>query len=788
MGLGSQDQVGIVTSGAESPAPVVKKQRSHPALSLSTAAMEVVRSKSSSSSRKLHTSPAPSLPTAFSSKSPPTTGLPSSSSRIYQVCRSNSSRPIHIQGDEYADTRISPSAQIIHRQPLQENMKVDSRKQDCDGRWYPPSPNSIHGPEGLLKHNSMKPRHGSSTRSHQTQKLKLLHHSPTFPILPDRKYGELQMPLAFSALTRERGASISSHSPRRRQNPAIPLRPSASIPDYDSSGIVMCRQRNPLRANHPMPTAQDCDRSTNGTATVPPKDKDDSKEIRASFRSAVTSGSSLIDASGTERSSVVTKSSSMSDLTNEAPETHRAKDEGMSVDDAIGMYAAGFGDDDDLETGKLEMQLRRVDAELRRSREMAQAMNDNMGEDGCGSVPPEVMLRISTAVDSKDGSSTDLPMELPTIMTTTAIRDRYGFRKATQHVTLDQYDTWNREYTKRLERRGTKWLALMKEHRLPVDKPTRFPAKSAKVKRFVRKGIPPEWRGAAWFWYAGGFTCLHRHPGLYQGLVEKSKRGEMNENDAELIERDLHRTFPDNLIFKPDSTPSDDHPKESKDSHEYQSTEPETPILKSLRRLLRAFSIHDPRIGYCQSLNFLAGLLLLFMPEEKAFWMLVIITTTYLPGTHEISLEGANVDLWVLMTSIKESMPIIWNKVAGDLDGTAAGDRRTVNRLPPITLCTTAWFMSCFIGTLPIETVLRVWDTFFYEGSKTLFRIALAIFKIGEHEIKAVNDPMEIFQVVQTIPRRLIDASQLMDVCFRKRNGFGHLRQETVEERRRERR
>ncbi|KAI9869925.1 MAG: hypothetical protein M1830_004919, partial [Pleopsidium flavum] len=28
----------------------------------------------------------------------------------------------------------------------------------------------------------------------------------------------------------------------------------------------------------------------------------------------------------------------------------------------------------------------------------------------------------------------------------------------------------------------------------------------------------------------------------------------------------------------------------------------------------------------------------------------------------------------------------------------------------------------------------------------------------------------------------------LMDVCFRKRNGFGHLRQETVEERRRERR
>ena len=87
-----------------------------------------------------------------------------------------------------------------------------------------------------------------------------------------------------------------------------------------------------------------------------------------------------------------------------------------------------------------------------------------------------------------------------------------------------------------------------------------------------------------------------------------------------------------------------------------------------------------------------------------------------------------------------------------------------------------------------METTLRVWDSFFYEGSKTLFRIALAIFKVGEAEIRAVNDPMEIFQVVQTIPRRLIDASALMEACFRRRNGFGHLSQDTIEARRAERR
>ena len=94
--------------------------------------------------------------------------------------------------------------------------------------------------------------------------------------------------------------------------------------------------------------------------------------------------------------------------------------------------------------------------------------------------------------------------------------------------------------------------------------------------------------------------------------------------------------------------------------------------------------------------------------------------------------------------------------------------------------------MSLFVGTLPIECVLRVWDCLFFEGSKTLFRVALAIFKSGEHDIKAVSDPMEIFQLVQTMPRGMLDANALMETCFRKRGGFGGLSQDVVEKRREE--
>lgn len=475
------------------------------------------------------------------------------------------------------------------------------------------------------------------------------------------------------------------------------------------------------------------------------------------------------------------------------------RDEGMSVDDAIGMYEGGFTDSD-IATNYGTRPPTATSEQLRISG-LEEPMNDSLG------VPSNTIIRDSAQIfkagiddppppPPNDGQPKSFDVQeryfekpsalppLPVPMTATDFdetRDRYGFRKKTQHVPLDKYEAWAGPYAEHLARRRKKWVALMKDNGLSSNNPEQFPPKSDKVKRFVRKGVPPDWRGAAWFWYAGGPAILEKHPGVYDDLVRRAAAGQVSETDDEIIERDLNRTFPDNIKFKPDPPPL--APGEIRNS---QRVEPETPMLKALRRVLQAFAIYNPKIGYCQSLNFLAGLLLLFMPEEKAFWMLNTITRVYLPGTHELNLEGANVDLGVLMTSIKDMMPSIWAKIGGELDGSSLP--HSTLRLPPITLCTTAWFMSCFIGTLPIETTLRVWDAFFYEGSKTLFRIALTIFKVGEQEIKAVNDPMEIFQVVQTIPRRLVDCNLIMDTCYKRRNGFGHLSQDTIEKGRAERR
>ncbi|KAL4931163.1 plasma-membrane choline transporter-domain-containing protein [Aspergillus undulatus] len=567
------------------------------------------------------------------------------------------------------------------------------------------------------------------------------------------------------------------------------------------------------------------------------------EEVRSSVNSAKTSRSSIEHASGTERSSVLTKSSSITDLSPDTPDGYD-KDEGMSVEDAISMYLDGFSDvteepgspdliedtkskplsplppadlalDDlpepssklhsielpppprvsqlstpdepysnkpyfdtahsdenplDPPTGPLATLLEQTSPNPNLNPE-SQNLSERqfLGETS----PHEDPAYGPAEYEDKSAAAPPLPRESkvmlpgvvpPPLAVPTETRDCYGFRKATSYVTIQQYEVWSASYSGFAANRRVKWSEMLRENGLPASNPIKFPPKSDKVKRFVRKGIPAEYRGAAWFWYAGGYEHLNRNPGLYDQLVRQALESPGND-DKEHIERDLHRTFPDNIHFKPEQTGLET-------GNAGQTVVVETEMIRSLRRVLYAFAIHNPQIGYTQSLNFITGLFLLFLPEEKAFWMLHIVTSVLLPSTHEISLEGANIDLWILMVLLKESLPNVYNKIADQ--GTKKSAPLSVNsRLPDITLGLTNWLMSVFIGTLPLETTLRVWDAFFYEGSKTFFRISMAIFKVCERDIMAVSDPMEVFQVVQTVPKKLLDANALFDASFIRRNRVG---------------
>jgi len=720
----------------------------------------------------------------------------------------------------------------------------------------------------------------------------------------------------LSASSSQSSSTFSSIPPRPSNDYLNPTPRSDSL-RHANAGTTAA----PIAFPRPPPTHYHHNSPQTHLREVPPWLASGGEELRSSFRSQFTSSTAhgtLFTANGTERNSVLTKASSITEqsiINGYARRSWQANslDDGPTLEDVMGMYERGFRDsdiesfrrsmrfpdDEDIADPDAEMEVPDVevsrpgsshsDASGLRAK-MLEAMNDSLPtpkavpipESGRStaresrtrhsllpnSLPKEISLGLaseqatrrdkvdsvgmekhdsakmldgdddSTTLDDDDNdaasptsptsptnaqpATTDLPSPrtiVPASMPRLpqeppeepGSRDRYGFRKASANVTRQEYDAWDTTYCEYLARRRKKWIAFLKDNSLMTDRPNRFPPRSAKTKRFIRKGIPPDWRGAAWFYYAGGPAILSKHRGVYQLLVRRAglepvgpgripnQTGEVKALVVEDIEKDLYRTFPDNVRFKPPPPPPGTPPSQPAPSQ----PAPEPEIITSLRRVLHAFALYNPRIGYCQSLNFLAGLLLLFVEtEEQAFWLLNVITRVYLPGTHEMSLEGSKVDLGVLMVALKDSMPGVWKQIGGDElesrkksrgrlgrgHGGNPGSISDPNHLPAITLCMTAWFMSCFIGTLPIETVLRVWDVFFYEGSRTLFRISLALFKLGEREIKAVQDPMEMFGVVQTFPRRMVDCNTLLETCYKRRNGIGHLSQESVEEKRQERR
>jgi hypothetical protein len=609
-------------------------------------------------------------------------------------------------------------------------------------------------------------------------------------------------------------------------------------------------------------------------ACTPPGFQPD--EMRDSFRSALTSHSSFGHASSvlttqTTHTSFSSNSEYIKGRRDDYEDGGGLTDLDMSVEDAIGMYEDGFesGTGSARPSPPPSLHLTRPSFEVR-SIATKSSMDGGTGSirslDRASSLSkvhsalPErnlaahrrsqsagILIRASIRQPSRSPSRpspvkenpthdsvrcfaseshptspppfiSNLPPPAPVVDASIPIaRDRYGFKKASHHVTVEQYDAWNAEYSEYLDRRSRKWHAMMHQFGYATDPAIRFPQKSEKVKRYVRKGIPPEFRGQAWFWYAGGPRLMAKEPTLYDELLERVASGELSDNDREHIERDLNRTFPDNIKFKPDPAAMQDAQAgagggglknpipngtgaPSKQARNRQTEDPETSIVESLRRVLQAFAVHNPQIGYCQSLNFIAGLLLLFLDgdvkqEHKAFILLNVVTSLHLPGTHGVALEGANIDIGVLMSCLKDSLPGIWAKLDDKKDlhaiastGVGGGAGVGALRLPTVSLATTAWFMSLFVGTLPIESVLRVWDCLFFEGSKTLFRVALAIFKAGEAEISKVSDPMEVFQVVQTAPKSMLDCNALLEVCFRRRGGFAGVSQGLVERRREERR
>ncbi len=62
------------------------------------------------------------------------------------------------------------------------------------------------------------------------------------------------------------------------------------------------------------------------------------------------------------------------------------------------------------------------------------------------------------------------------------------------------------------------------------------------------------------------------------------------------------------------------------------------------------------------------------------------------------------------------------------------------------------------------QTMLRIWDTFLYEGSKVLFRFAIAIFKYNEDNLLDIENSIGIFNHLRAMCQDATDVNKLTHV------------------------
>ena len=209
--------------------------------------------------------------------------------------------------------------------------------------------------------------------------------------------------------------------------------------------------------------------------------------------------------------------------------------------------------------------------------------------------------------------------------------------------------------------------------------------------RRARRGIPEEYRWEVWK------ACVDYDKHFREGAYAKLSR--MKNQWSPLIAIDVPRTFTDS-----------NHTLDSKRLH---GTE-----LQSLERILIAYSNLNSEVGYCQGMNFIVGLLLLVNKvEEEVFWFFVCL----------MEFDGLN-------GFFKEGFPRLGLFVSAFdklLDIEVPSLRQhfiNINVQPSVYIH--QWYLTLFINTLPLPTVLVIWDSIMCDGLPVIVSVTVTLLQV----------------------------------------------------------
>lgn len=223
---------------------------------------------------------------------------------------------------------------------------------------------------------------------------------------------------------------------------------------------------------------------------------------------------------------------------------------------------------------------------------------------------------------------------------------------------------------------------------------------------------------------------LSETPTTYYRTLLKSNNFE-HQTWSRIIRLDLDRTFATHKIFRERGGAGQQH----------------------LSNVLTAYAHHNPAIGYCQGMSFVAATLLMVTEcdEVEAFWLLCAMMDAPeygMCGYYSPGMQGLLADSAHLNNLLRMAIPQVHQhfSVKCNID---------------VVYFTARWWLSMFTDLGSWSTTLRMWDLFFAEGRKSLQRVSIALLSLCKHDILGQDTLDGVMPYILNIPAAKLESSLL---------------------------
>lgn len=145
----------------------------------------------------------------------------------------------------------------------------------------------------------------------------------------------------------------------------------------------------------------------------------------------------------------------------------------------------------------------------------------------------------------------------------------------------------------------------------------------------------------------------------------------------------------------------------------------------SLFNLLKAYSLLDPEVGYCQGLSFVAGILLLHVDsEDEAFELMRHLLFNFgLRKQYLPSMNALHLQLYQITRLLRDYEYDLFNHF----------DKHDISP----SLYAAPWFLTLFASQFPLGFVSRLLDLIYLIGIEAVFRVSLNL--LAYHRAAILN-------------------------------------------------